>query len=69
MNNICIHTGKGKQQLSFENIVRIESKSNYCKIFCTDKTYPLTVAKVLCWFEQQLPADIFFKNTSHTVGK
>jgi hypothetical protein len=36
MTNKCIHTCNGAQQLVFENIVRVESKSNYCKIFFAD---------------------------------
>jgi two-component system, LytTR family, response regulator len=70
MTNICIHTCKGAQQLQFENIVRIESKSNYCKIFFADNSYPLTVAKVLCWFEQHLPAEMFLRtHRTHLVNK
>jgi two-component system, LytTR family, response regulator len=70
MNSICIHTCKGAQQLLFENIVRIESKSNYCKIFFADKSYPLTVSKTLGWFEHYLTADIFLRtHRTHLVNK
>jgi two-component system, LytTR family, response regulator len=70
MNSICIHTCNGVQQLLFENIVRIESKSNYCKIFFADKSYPLTVSKTLGWFEHYLTTDIFLRtHRTHLVNK
>jgi two-component system, LytTR family, response regulator len=70
MKDIIIHTCKGTQLLQFENIVRIESNSNYCKIFFSDNSYPLTVSKVLCWFEQHLPAEMFLRtHRTHLVNK
>jgi two-component system, LytTR family, response regulator len=70
MTNLCIHTCKGVQQLLFENIVRIESKSNYCKIFFADNTHPLTISKTLAWAEHHLPADIFLRtHRTHLVNK
>jgi two-component system LytT family response regulator len=39
--------------LSIADIVRIEAKSNYCRLHFSDGRYPLTVAKTLSWFEHQ----------------
>jgi two-component system, LytTR family, response regulator len=70
MTNICIHTCKGVQQLLFENIVRIESKSNYCKIFFADKSHPLTLAKTLGLVAQHLPAEMFLRtHRTHLINK
>ena len=35
--------------------------SNYCKIYFADNSHPLTVAKVLHWFEEHLPAGVFWR--------
>ena len=70
MNNISILTSKGIFQLSFQNIIRIQSISNYSKIYFVDKTHPLTVAKVLHWFEDHLPPEMFLRtHRTHLVNK
>jgi len=53
VNTIIIHTNKGLQLCSTNNIIRIQGMSNYCRIYFADNSYPLTVAKVLCWFKEQ----------------
>jgi two-component system, LytTR family, response regulator len=56
--------------LLFENIVRIEGKSNYSKIFFADNTHPLTVSKTLGWVEKYLPIDNFLRtHRTHIVNK
>ena len=70
MNSIANHTCKGVPLFSFQNIVRLHRKSNYSKIYFTDKRYPLTVASVLLWFEENLPTDIFFRiHRKHLFNK
>ncbi len=46
-------TCKGIEMVDTENIVRIQSISNYCKIYFNDGS-TLVLAKVLKWFEDQL---------------
>lgn len=51
-----------------ENIIRIEARGNYCKIYLTTG-YPVTVAKVLQWFQVNLPAQMFSRvHRSHLVN-
>ena len=70
MNTISIPTNKGIFLLRLQNIIRIQSISNYSKIYFADKTHPLTVAKVLHWFEDNLPVDDFLRShRTHLVNK
>ena len=49
---IVLSTSKGTLLIPAGQIIRIQSLSNYSKLFFNDgKT--LVVAKVLCWFEEQ----------------
>lgn len=49
---IVLSTCKGTVVISVDQVIRIQSLSNYSKLFFNDgKT--LVVAKVLCWFEEQ----------------
>ena len=65
MDTIIIPTNKGLQFYNTDNIIRIQGMSNYCKIYFADNSHPLTVAKVLHWFEEHLPA-VFFWRTHKT---
>ena len=50
-------------------IIRIEGMSNYSKIFFTNDR-PMVVAKVLCWFQQTLPQQMFARvHRSHLVNR
>jgi two-component system LytT family response regulator len=70
MATILIHTRTEAIKVPLHNIIRIESKSNYSKIYFADKSYPLTVSKVLGWFEKQLPDDVFLRiHRTHLVNK
>jgi two-component system, LytTR family, response regulator len=70
MTKLNINTSKGLKELSFDNILRVESKSNYCKIFFTNNTFPLTISKTLAWVQEQVPADIFLRvHRTHLVNK
>jgi len=51
------------------NIIRIQGMSNYCKIYFADKQYPLTVTKLLHWFEEHLPAEVFWRtHKTHLIN-
>jgi two-component system, LytTR family, response regulator len=70
MNSISITTNKGISRLSLENIIRIQSSSNYSRIYFADNSYPLTVAKILQWFEEHLPAEMFLRtHRTHLVNR
>lgn len=69
MSKLMIPHNKGNRSVSSENIVRIEASSNYSKIYF-NHTKPLLVAKVLHWFEDKLPGEIFIRvHRSHLVNK
>jgi two-component system, LytTR family, response regulator len=58
MSTIQIPHCHGIRIAQMEEIVRVEASSNYCKIYFKSG-YPLTVAKVLQWFQLQLPVQMF----------
>jgi two-component system LytT family response regulator len=69
MNEFFIPTNKGVKIVWPQNIIRVEARSNYCRIYF-DNDYPLTVAKVLHWFEKSLPNDSFFRiHRTHIVNR
>ena len=69
MIQLFIPTNKGFKVVWPENIVRVEASSNYCKIFF-DNDGPLTVAKVLKWFEEKLPVESFYRiHRGHLVNR
>lgn len=69
MKQVHIPTNKGIKVVMTKNIIRVEASSNYCKIYF-DNEYPLTVAKVLQWFEDNLPDRCFCRiHRTHLVNK
>ena len=69
MQTIQLSNYKGKQAYNANNIIRIQGMSNYCKIYFADNSAPLTVAKVLHWFEDNLPAETFWRtHKTHLVN-
>lgn len=69
MEKIYIPTCKGIREVFSGNIIRVEANSNYCKIYF-DNGYPLTVAKVLQWFEEKLPGHSFYRiHRGHIVNR
>ena len=69
MQTIQLRSHNGLQAYNASNIVRIQGMSNYCKIFFADNSTPLTVAKVLHWFEDNLPAETFWRtHKTHLVN-
>lgn len=67
-NHLFLQTSKGLEIIDLKALVRIEAISNYCKLyFANDKT--LVVAKILAWFEEQLPAHNFARvHRSHIIN-
>lgn len=69
MTQLRIRTSKGTKVVDPENIIRVEASSCYCKIYF-ENGYPLTVAKVLRWFEEQLPNQSFCRiHRTHIVNR
>jgi two-component system, LytTR family, response regulator len=69
MNQLLIPTNKGLKPVLEQNIIRVEASSNYCKIFFMNEQ-PLVVAKILLWFEEQLPVDMFCRiHRTHLVNR
>ena len=69
MNLIHIPYVGGIRFAQPENIIRIEASSNYSKIYFSNAK-PMTVAKVLHWFEDHLPQQMFARvHRSHLVNK
>jgi two-component system LytT family response regulator len=69
MNQLRISYDRGIRIVSHEQIVRVEALSNYCRIHFT-QGYPMTVAKVLHWFESNLPGTMFARvHRSHLVNR
>jgi len=69
MNFIKIPYDGGIRMVQAEQIIRITSVSNYSKIYFTAGN-PMTVAKVLHWFEDRLPAQLFARvHRSHLVNR
>lgn len=69
MKQILIPTSRGTKTVLEENIIRIEASSNYCKIFFNNER-PLVVAKVLHWFQDNLPGENFYRiHRTHIVNR
>lgn len=69
MNQLFIPTNKGFKVVLEKNIIRIEANSNYCRVYF-DNEYPITVAKVLHWFEDNLTEDFFCRiHRTHIVNR
>ena len=67
-NNILVPTDRGLQVINVHSIIRVQSISNYSKLFFKNgKT--LVVAKVLRWFEERLAAHRFVRiHRTHLVN-
>lgn len=52
-----------------KNIIRVEASSSYSRIYFSNER-PLLVAKVLLWFEEHLPDDVFCRiHRTHLVNR
>lgn len=69
MKQLTIPTNKGDKLVFINNIVRVEASSSYSRVYFSNE-HPLLVAKVLQWFEGQLPNDIFCRiHRTHLVNR
>lgn len=69
MNLIKIKCSRDINLLNPEHIIRIEALSNYSKLYLTNSR-PIVLPKVLHWFEDRLPNQIFARvHRSHLVNK
>ncbi|MES2772687.1 MAG: LytTR family DNA-binding domain-containing protein [Bacteroidota bacterium] len=70
MSQICVRNNNRKQVvLPTKDIIRVEASNNYSKIYFTNAR-PLTVAKVLHWFEMNLPGDSFYRiHQTHIINR
>ena len=69
MNNIKIPGVCKSHTISAATIIRVEASGNYSRIYFEDGSRLLT-AKVLRWFQQTLPADMFARvHRGHLVNK
>jgi two-component system LytT family response regulator len=69
MEQLRISYDRGTRFVFPEQIVRVEAHSNYSRIHFT-QGYPMTVAKLLHWFETNLPEIMFTRiHRSHLVNK
>lgn len=70
MNEISIPVVNGTIIKQVKHIIRVQASSNYSRIYCTDELYPITVAKVLAWFQKALPQKGFIRtHRTHLVNK
>ena len=69
MEQVYIPTNRGTKVVMASNIIRVESSSNYSKIYFSNER-PLLVAKILLWFEDRLPSDMFCRiHRTHLVNR
>ena len=69
MKQLFIPTNRGTKIVLAENIIRVQGSSNYSKVFFSNEQ-PLLVAKVLHWFQDQLPADMFCRiHRTHLINR
>ena len=69
MTHFNIPFDGGNRLVQPENIIRVEASSNYSKIYFSNAR-PMTVAKVLHWFQDRLPPEMFARvHRSHLVNK
>ena len=65
---LSLPTCKGTEMINFNSIIRIEAASSYSRLYFNDGR-TLVVAKVLRWFEQQLPGEQFMRiHRTHIVN-
>jgi two-component system LytT family response regulator len=69
MQPIYVKHVAGTSQLHPADIIRVESSSNYSRVFFTNRP-PLVVCKILQWFEDLLPPEGFVRvHRSHLVNR
>jgi two-component system, LytTR family, response regulator len=69
MKKIIIPTNKGAKIVLTQDIIRVQASSSYSKVYFSNEQ-PLTVAKVLHWFEEKLPEDFFYRiHQTHIINR
>jgi two-component system, LytTR family, response regulator len=69
-NSISIPVVNGTIIKQAQHIIRVQASSNYCRIYCDDEPYPITVARVLAWFQELLPQQDFIRtHRTHLVNR
>ncbi|MEP7144352.1 MAG: LytTR family DNA-binding domain-containing protein [Ferruginibacter sp.] len=69
MSVLIIPCDRGSSLVEAKNIIRVEGMSNYSKIYFVNR-HPMTVAKVLRWFQDNLPQQMFTRvHRSHLVNR
>ena len=69
-NILLLPTEAGMLCLALDSIIRIEASSNYSKVYCSGRAFPIVVAKVLRWFEERLPQSLFARvHRTHLVNR
>lgn len=64
--HVAIQTAEGYILVNHAEVIRMEAESNYTHIYCTKKKY--TVAKLLGYYEEQLPSGFIRVHSSHLVN-
>ncbi len=72
MNKQALNKNKHKSDINLlnpEDIIRIEALSSYSKLYLTNAR-PIVMSKVLHWFEDRLPNQLFARvHRSHLVNR
>jgi two-component system, LytTR family, response regulator len=69
MEQIYLKTQSELYTLDISNIVRVESKSNYTRIYCKDRLHPITISKVMHVMLELLPQHLFVRvHHAHAVN-
>ena len=69
MKQVFIPTNRGTKVVLASDIIRVEGSSNYSKIYFSNQQ-PLLVAKILHWFEDQLPTEMFCRiHRTHLINR
>jgi two-component system, LytTR family, response regulator len=65
---LILPTNRGVREIEISTIIRIQSNSNYSKLFFSNGQ-TLVVAKVLAWFGGKLPDCLFIRvHRSHLIS-
>jgi two-component system LytT family response regulator len=70
MKTLLLSTVNETLFINTDTIIRVEASSNYSKIYRQGETFPVVVAKALCWFEKRLPQEFFSRiHRTHIINK
>lgn len=66
-NSLKIRSQSGSYLLHFQDIIKVESSSNYSKIFCYSRKHPILIAKLLGDLERELPNAQFIRSNRSSL--